>query len=129
MQYDLTRANVILADLEDIGQGQAPAVDLKASPNHEPMLIGTCTRLGLLRLGVRLARAAITARSLVVVDGDGAVREDGCIVNGIIQVFLAEDAPLLEPPTYQWSWISFAVKFVLFTLCVIGLVTTIKWIF
>lgn len=128
MQYDITRADVLLRDLEHIGQGQMPAAQLVASTAGGPTVTGTCTRLGLLRMGVRLARAALTARSWVVVYDNGTIGVDGSGIGGVAQVFLADDPPAAEvrPSGLWWVWGS--VQLALVALSVVGFITVVRWL-
>jgi hypothetical protein len=128
MQYDLTRADVLLRDLEHIGRGQLPAAQLTASTSGGPVVSGTCTRLGLLRMGIQLARAALKARSQVVVYENGVVGADGSGNGGVLQVFLADDPPPAEtrPPRWWWLWV--IAQLVMAALCIIGLVTVVRWL-
>lgn len=128
MQNDLTRADVLLRDLENIGRGQMPAAQFAASTDGGPTVCGTCTRLGLQRLGVRLARSAMTARSQVVVYDNGAVAADGSGIGGVVQVFLADDPPLAEARQSSWWWVWGAGQLVLTGLCIVGLITVVRWL-
>jgi hypothetical protein len=128
MDYDLARADVLLSDLLDIGRGQMPVAQLAASKDGGPAVTGTFTRLGLLRMGVRLARAALSAQARVVVFDNGNVSQDLSGTDVIVEVFLADDAPVQPDPQSNWWWASAAVWLALTILCLIGLVTVARWI-
>jgi len=91
VEYDLTRAHVLLRDLERVAQGRAPAVQLIPPTADQPTVRGDFTRFGLLKLAVRLARAALDARATVAVHASGRVEPDGH--GGLIQLHLADDTP------------------------------------
>lgn len=109
MEYDVARAEVLLRDLARIGPGHAPGVQLEGAPGEGPRVLGTCTRFGLLRMAVRLAQAALSARLTVTVSDDGRVDPDGSSVGSLIQVYLADDPPALAPRPARFGWLAWVL--------------------
>lgn len=129
MEYDVTRAKILLRDLERMNQGFAPAVELAASPDGALPLRGTATRAGVMRMGIRLAQAALTAQSHVGVYPDGYAGPDGSTNEVVMQVHLVEDRPEPKPPEPWWvEWILNSYWLAVWILCVIGIVTVVRWI-
>ena len=90
MEYDVTRARILLRDLERMNQGFAPAVELFPSPDGGLPLRGTATRAGVMRMGIRLAQAALTAQSHVGICPDGSAGSDGSSTEVVMQVHLID---------------------------------------
>ena len=129
MDYEVGRARILLRDLERIGCGQAPAVELAASAAGGPAVRGTATRLGLLRLAARLGQVALAARSVVVVHAGGAVSENTAAPDGLVQVFVADDPPPPAPSRVGWlEWLLPAFALVVAALSVIGFITVVRWV-
>lgn len=126
MRYDIVRANVLLKDLESIAQGQLPGVELTLSPTGDPPIRGMSTRVGLFRLGIRIARAALTASSHIAITGDGRVGSDSVGTGSLVQIFLTEDAPE-QPVARRGPWIEIGLLAVT-VLTLIGAFTVVKWI-
>jgi hypothetical protein len=128
MEPDLVRAKVLLRDLEQLSRGQAPAIQLMPSSSDVPVIRGSSTRHGLIRLGVRLALAALDARRSVHIDEFGHVNTDS--TNGVVVVMLADDSPL-PAKSDRATWVDWSISAILasvFTLSVIGFVTVARWL-
>jgi hypothetical protein len=129
MDYEVARARILLRDLEHVGRGRAAGVELARSADGGPAVRGTATRLGLLRLAVRVGQAALAARSVVVVHGGGGVSEDTAAADGLVQVFLAEDPPAAAPRPVGWvEWLLPVLVLAVAALSLIGLATVVRWL-
>jgi hypothetical protein len=129
MDYEIARARVLLRDLEQIGRGHPHGVQLAASTERGPAVNGTATRLGLLRLAVRLAQAAIEAQSVVVVHDSGAISENTGAADALVQVVLVDDPPMSPPHPAGWAdWMLGALVLTVISLSVIGFITVVRWI-
>ena len=129
MEYDVTRARILLRDLERMNQGLAPAVELGSSPDGGLPLRGTGTRAGVMRMGIRLAQAALAAESHVEVYPNGQAGADGSMTDAMMQLHLVEDRPDPTLPKPWWvDWIFNLYWLAVWILCVIGIVTVVRWI-
>jgi hypothetical protein len=89
-RFDPARTQLLLGDIERSTRGQMAGFQALDSP--PPRLRLVADRLALVRLGVRLASAALTAQSRVAVNDIGVVDETG-IERPLIDVALT-DSPL-----------------------------------
>jgi hypothetical protein len=91
MEYDVSRAHILLRDLERMAQKHGPGVELVTQTGDQPAITGRCTRSGLLRLAVHLARAALVADARVIVGESGWVGSE--MTGGVMELWLADDPP------------------------------------
>src|SRR5262245_45914065 len=90
--FDVTRAKVMLRDLERATRGRMPILRVEP-PSSEWLAIRIIAdRMGLLRLGVQLAESALTAQRRVVVDDDGRVGA-GSMEGAFLEVCLVDAQP------------------------------------
>ena|SRR5438105_3725244 len=126
MDYNSERALILLSDLERMTHGRGPLVELVAQTGKQPAITGKCTRSGLLRLAIHLARAAFRADATVIVSEAGRVGSD--VPGGVMEFWLAdEQPPVCVPPQVQSPWMGL-LPIVVFVLSVVGLVSVVRLI-
>lgn len=129
VEYELSRARVLFRDLEHIGRGYAPALSLALSTESGVPVQGTATRLGLLRLAVRLGQAAFSAESVVVVHDFGGISDNTAASDGIIQVLLTDDPPATTEASAEWRlWLLPAFVLTVAGFSIVGFVMVLRWI-
>jgi hypothetical protein len=127
--FDLRRVRLVLRDLLKSTQGSAPMLELSPSVESTPRLRGVANRSGLLRLGLRLALAAIEEDPAISVDSEGRVNPAGA--PGVIDIVLTEESELPTPRKKGSDIFVFVVPVIVMTilaLAVVGLATTLRWI-
>jgi len=78
-------------------------------------------------MAVRLAQAALSAKTSVVVYDNGVVVADGSSVGGVVQVFLTDDLPPPPPrKSHPPQRVVAALGCTVAALCVIGLVSVVR---
>jgi hypothetical protein len=129
MDYELARASVLLRDLAHIGRGRAPGVQLVRADDGGVPIRGTATRIGLLRLAVRLGQAALVDPTVVVIHEGGFVSDNTAAADGLVQVVLADDPPAAPVQPSVWLPRLLSVFWlVIAALCMIGLATVVQWL-
>lgn len=80
-------------------------------------------------MGIRLAQAALTARSHADIYPNGAVGADGSTSDAVLQVHLVEDRPEPEPREPWWvAWVVNSYWLAVTILTGIGIVTVGRWL-
>jgi hypothetical protein len=87
--FQAKRVQLILRDLEHSLRGRAAMLEFQAEPPATSVLRGVASRAGLLRLGLRLAQAALDADAIVSVGPDGRVNRDADV--GLIEITLTDE--------------------------------------
>jgi hypothetical protein len=123
MRYDLARARIMLRDLDRIGHEESLAIDLTASTALRPAVRGVCTRLALMRLGVRLALAALTSPGRVCILEIGSVTHGGSS-RPLVELYVTEDPlPPPERPSLLRQTTRALVRLVSAPLAAVGLIS------
>lgn len=129
MDYELARAQVLLRDLAHIGRGHALGVILARTDDGGVPVRGTATRLGLLRLAVRLGQAALVSPTVVVIHDGGSVSDNTAAADGLLQVALTDDPLAALPESGGWlEWMLPVFGLVVAALSVVGLATVVRWL-
>jgi hypothetical protein len=126
---DMQRVQFVLRDLLKTTRGQAPIVELSRPADSMP-LRAVASRSGLLRLGLRLALAALEADPTISIHPDGSVTEQG--PPGVVEIVLTEETTLPRRPDESFSpilagFISVTVVAIL-GLAFIGFGTLLDWL-
>jgi hypothetical protein len=87
--FQSKRVQLILRDLEHSLRGRAAMLEFQTEPQATSLVRGVASRAGLLRLGLRLAQAALDADAIVSVGPDGRVNRDADV--GLIEITLTEE--------------------------------------
>lgn len=98
VDFDADRVRLILRDLERTmgGAPYRPSLRLERGPEAPAGVVvrGVATRMGMVRLGLRIVRQAIEAESITLIEADQVGVEGRDL--GVIEIELVE-APFLEP--------------------------------
>ncbi len=98
VDFDAERVRLILRDLERTlgGAPYRPSIRLERGPKAPAGVVirGVATRMGMVRLGLRIARQAIEAESITLIEANQVDVEGRDL--GVIEIELVE-APFLEP--------------------------------
>jgi hypothetical protein len=129
--FQFKRVQLILRDLEHSLRGRAAILEFETEPQASSIIRGVANRAGLLRLGLRLAQAAIEADTIVSVGPDGRVNRDAQV--GLIEIALADESVEQHLPSGQKlsAFGTFALcgcGIAVLALLLVGLVTCAGWI-
>jgi hypothetical protein len=138
-EYDAKRIRMILRDLERTtrGQGKGPALRLERVPGAGAGVVvrGVATRMGMVRLGLEIARRALEAETMTLIDETGLpygeLMVEGNDLN-VIEIVLADDPLLQSEPAKAPSALLGLVACVIpglliATTFLVGLVTIAWW--
>lgn len=125
------RVQLILRDLEHSLRGRAAMLEFETGPEDASVIRGVANRAGLLRLGLRLALAAIEADTIVSVGADGRVNRDAQV--GLIEITLADEPPEQRLPSGQklsaiGTFALCGCGIAVLALLLVGFVTCAGWI-
>ena len=128
--FEMGRAQLILRDLLKTTRGQAPMLEMSPQPGSSTALRGLANRSGLMRLGLRLALAALEEDPVVSVHSDGLVTGQGA--PGVLEIVLTEQTTLAQPPKQSFPILGCISGLVLVAiavaLAIIGFGTLLTWL-
>jgi hypothetical protein len=127
--FDMRRAQFILRDLLKSTQGHVPMLELSSSDDSTPRLRGVANCSGLLRLGLRLALAAVEAGPIISVTSEGTVTDQEAL--GVMEIVLTEDTELRRPREPHFGMFGCAISVVVLTILVFALIgfgATLNWV-